>query len=121
MSRASRLGYDGEHAVEAYLNDEGFPCWRPRAGAAQDQGDLAGLPVVVSVKNHKALDLAGWVGALPRMCVAAAKDYGVVWHKRRGKASPGDWYVTMDGATFMVFLRAFEVYRARWHDLDRYP
>lgn len=107
MSRASRLGYDAEHAIEVYLAEHGFACVRPRAGAPQDRGDLAGLPVVVSIKNHKATELGKWMSALPRMCAAAGLPLGVVWHKRRGKASPADWYVTTDGATFLALLAAY--------------
>lgn len=107
MSRASRLGYDGEHAVELYLCNKGFACYRPRAGARRDCGDLAGLPLVVSVKNHAALALADWVNALPRMCEASGLTAGVVWHKRRNRASPGEWYVTMTGETFLALLATY--------------
>jgi len=106
-SRSSRLGYDGEHAVQLYLNARGFPCERPRAGMVQDRGDLIGLPIVVSIKNVARMDLAGWVGALPRMCRAASVPLGVVWHKRRGRGSPADWYVTMTGETFVALMRSY--------------
>ena len=106
-NRAHALGYEAEHAVEVYLRERGYPTTRPRAGAAQDKGDLAGLPVVVSVKNHATIRLADWVGALPRMCSAAELPHGVVWHKRRGKGSPGEWYVTMPGSTFLAFLDSY--------------
>jgi hypothetical protein len=107
QNRSHRLGYEAEHAVETILNVSGFPVYRPRAGAAQDKGDLIGAGVVISVKNHARTSLSEWIGALPRMCEAASLPCGVVWHKRRGKGSPGDWYVTMDGDTFLVFLTAY--------------
>jgi hypothetical protein len=107
VSRNSRLGYDGEHAVEMYLASRGFPCYRPRAGTRRDAGDLAGLPMVISIKNRAALALAEWVEALPRMCEAAGLKHGVVWHKRRNRGSPADWYVTMTGETFMALLASY--------------
>lgn len=45
---------------------------------------------------------------IDRASAAADNDgaqLGVVWHKRRGKGSPADWFVTMDGATFAFMLR----------------
>lgn len=114
MTTAHRLGYDAEHAIALYLASWGYGVERPRAGSHQDRGDLLGLPVVVSVKNHRGLDLSGWVGALPGMCAAAGLDHGVVWHKRRGRSSPGEWYVTTTGDTFIALLRGYETYRARW-------
>jgi len=32
-------------------------------------------------------------------------DYAVVWHHRRGKASPGDGFVTMTGAAWVRLIR----------------
>lgn len=110
MSRNSRLGYDAEHMIQLWLAEHGYPSERPRAGAPNDRGDLVGLPVVVSVKNHRTLALAEWVDALPRMTDAAGVSHGVVWHKRRGRGSPGAWYVTMTGETFVAFLRAYGQY-----------
>lgn len=107
-SRSARLGYDGEHAVELYLHTHGFPVYRPRAGSPQDRGDLIGQPLVISVKNYANPRLAEWVDALPRMRTAAEQPVGVVWHKRRGRGSPADWYVTMTGTDFLVFLAAYK-------------
>jgi hypothetical protein len=108
-SRSARLGYDGEHAVELYLNNHGIEVYRPRAGSARDKGDLVGAGVVISVKNWGNLALAEWLNALPAMCRNARLPVGVVWHKRRNRASPGEWYVTMNGATFLTLLRAYRV------------
>lgn len=72
-----------------------------------DRGDIAGIPgLVIEVKNQQAMDLAGWVDEAEQEAANAGKGVlGVVWHKRRGKASATDWYVTMDGWTFLEFLR----------------
>lgn len=107
MSRASRLGYAGERPVELLMQQEGFPAARPRAGAVADVGDLTGLPLVVSCKNHATLALASWVDDLPRMIAAAGVETGVVWHKRRGRSNPTGWYVTTTGDLFLPLLRAY--------------
>jgi hypothetical protein len=107
MSYESKKGYSAERAVEVLWNERGRPVMRPRAGATQDVGDLVGLPVVQSVKNHARMDLAGWVGGLQRQVGHAGLETGVVWHKRRGKGSPLDWYVTTSGALALVLLETY--------------
>ena len=71
---------------------------RVKTGAA-DKGDIAGLRlhgrrIVVEAKNVARLNLAGWVEEAE---VEAGNDdalAGIVCHKRRGTADPGDQYVT---------------------------
>lgn len=107
MSYESAKGYRGERAVELLWHDLGRPVTRPRAGAAQDVGDLLGLPLVVSVKNCTRVDLAGWVTGMQAQMVHAGLPVGVVWHKRRGKADPRDWYVTTTGRCAVTLLEAY--------------
>ncbi len=107
MGTNHRLGYVGERAVEVMWNERGRPVRRPRAGAAKDVGDLVGMPLVQSVKNHKALALADWVAGMQAQMANAGLPVGVVWHKRRGKASPLDWYVTTSG---LVAVQLIETY-----------
>jgi hypothetical protein len=100
-----RLGTAAEVAVVRYLRHFWPDVERRALAGINDRGDIAGLTgLVVEVKNHRALDLAGWVGEAQRES-AGCPDLGVVWHKRRGKGSPADWYVTMDGATFVALLK----------------
>ncbi len=107
MGRNHRLGYDAEHAVEVMWNERGRPVLRPRAGSQQDIGDLFGLPIVQSVKNHAELRLSSWVNDLADQVGHAGLETGVVWHKRRGKASPLDWYVTTSGRLALPLLEAY--------------
>lgn len=66
---------------------------------SKDRGDIAnlrahGLPVVVEAKDVARLNLAGWVTEAD---VERGNDdalAGLVVHKRRGTADPGDQYVT---------------------------
>lgn len=108
MSRNSKLGYDAEHAVEAWFRSHISPdVYRPRAGTIYDTGDIRGLPFVVSVKNHADLRLADWVGDLAAMCQNAKLSTGVVIHKRRGRGSVDDWYVTTSGALALPLLVSY--------------
>lgn len=106
MSANSRKGYSAERAIEVMLQNMGRHAYRPRAGAAKDCGDIGGQPYVISVKNHGRLALAEWVSDAEAMAVNARLRSAVVWHKKRGKADPREWYVTMSGRLFLP-----------WHEL----
>lgn len=107
MSRSKAKGTAAETAVVRFLQAAGFAqAERRTLNGAQDRGDIAGIPgVVIEVKNHARDQLPAWVAeaALERDNDNAT--LGVVWHKRRGKSSPGDWFVTMSGDQFAQLLR----------------
>jgi hypothetical protein len=107
VSFASAKGYRAEHAIETTLRDTHPGVYRPRTGRARDCGDLGGLPVVVSVKDHARLDLSSWCRDLEAMVAHAGLATGVVWHKRRGHASPLDWYVTTTGRLWLPQYQAY--------------
>jgi hypothetical protein len=73
---------------------------RRRLTGAKDRGDISGLRVhghrvAVEVKDVAKLALSGWVNEAE---TARGNDdglAGVVVHKRRGTADPGDQYVTL--------------------------
>jgi len=131
MSAAKAKGTAAETAVVRFLQANGYPHAERRALAGfLDRGDVAGIPgLVIEVKTAARMELAQWVTeakleATPVRPVALlgpdgrdsgkttweqVSDLGVVWHKRRGKGSPGDWYVTMDGWAFLALLE-------RWTD-----
>ena len=108
MTAARGKGTRWETAIVDYLRANGVPHAERRArNGAKDRGDLSGIPgLVVEAKNTKTLSLAAWVdeAEVERRNDGAA--FGLVWHHRRGKASPGDGYVTMTGATLLDLLRA---------------
>lgn len=108
MSKSKRKGTAGETAVVTALQEEGYPHVERRALAGvNDKGDVAGLPVVVEVKNHKAMALAEWVDEANVEAENAGVEVGVVWHKRVGRGDPRRWYVSMDGERFLKLLRAY--------------
>jgi hypothetical protein len=111
VSTNSKKGYVAERAIEVLLQGR-YPgiaenILRPRAGASNDKGDIHGLPVVISVKNWTDIALGPWVNECGRMIHHAGKGVGVVWHKRRGKGDPRDWYVTMDEPSFRALRDKF--------------
>lgn len=107
MSYESKKGYSAERAVELLWTERGREVYRPRAGAFADIGDIVGLPLVQSVKNHRALDLATWVDGMAVQVQNAGLDLGVVWHKRRGKGHPSGWYVTTTGEMAVELVEAY--------------
>lgn len=106
-NKHKRKGSLAERQVADYLLSLGIPCERIPAGASADRGDLW-VPIIefptIDVKNQAALDLAGWVDRAHEQADNAGRVAGVVWHKRRGKASPADWYVTTSGHSFLKLL-----------------
>ncbi len=104
---AKKAGTEAETAVVAYLKANGWEWAERRAkNGNKDRGDIQGIPgVVIEVKNVAKLDLAGWVKEAETERANDGAWIGVVWHKRRGKSDPADWYVTMTGATFTELIR----------------
>lgn len=110
MSASKRKGTGWESVIVAALQGAGFVHAERRALAgARDRGDIAGIPgLVVEAKNAARLDLAGWLAEAEVERVNDRARWGVVWAKRRGKASAADGYVVMSGATFLQLLSAAE-------------
>lgn len=97
MSKQRAKGTAAETAVVRYLKDRDFPYAERRAlhGTA-DKGDITGIgPIVLEVKNHKTLDLAGWIKELEAEMKNANVNVGAVIAKKRGTTDPGEWYAIM--------------------------
>lgn len=108
MTTSKAKGTRWEGAVVDYLRGRGAPHAERRAlGGTKDRGDIAGLPgVVVEAKSAARLELGAWLAEAEAERANDGADLAVVWHKRRGKTSPGDGYVTMTGATLIQLLTA---------------
>lgn len=106
MSKNKAKGTAWESSVVAYLRDRGWPYAERRALAGgKDLGDVTGIPrIVFECKNAAAIELAQWLDEANEERINAKADLGVVWFKRRGRGSPGDSYVLMDGETFTNLL-----------------
>lgn len=101
-------GTRAENAVVEYLRGQHWPFAERRAKSGnKDRGDIAGLggPVVIEVKDCVKLDLAGWLGELAAEMRNDNARFGAVWHKKRGKGSPAEWYVTLPGHVFADMLK----------------
>lgn len=105
-SSAKAAGTRAETAVANYLRDRGFPHAERRARTgSKDQGDISGLlGGVVEVKDCARLELASWLAEAQAEQANAGAWWSCVWHKRRGKSSPADWYVTLRGDVFAALL-----------------
>lgn len=110
MSKQRAKGTAAETAVVNYLKANGFPYAERRAlSGALDKGDVTGIPgVVIEVKNHAALDLAGWLNELMREMDNAKAEFGTVVAKRRGTTDPGQWYAIMPFEVWVAMLRALD-------------
>lgn len=82
---------------------------RVKTGSA-DKGDIGGLRlagggrVVVECKDTSVAQLAQWAKEVEAERINDAAVAGVVVHKRRGKGSPGEQWVTMTMADFVAVL-----------------
>ncbi|MFF3324921.1 hypothetical protein [Streptomyces sp. NPDC002889] len=110
MSASKRKGTAAETAIVNYLRTMGFVHAERRAlNGTQDRGDIAGIPaVVIEAKNCARQELAAWVTEAEVERDNDRASLGVVWHKRRGKGHPGDWFVTMSGQQFAYLLRELQ-------------
>lgn len=102
MSKSRAKGTAAETALVAYLNTHGFPFAERRAlHGTKDTGDIAGVPGwVIEVKNCAQASVGAWLAEATDEAVNAGVDLACVWHKRAGKGSPGDWWVTMHASVF---------------------
>jgi hypothetical protein len=115
MSYESVKGYAAEHALEQYINDQGFIVWRPRTTSRKsaDLGDLIGLPMVLSIKNHARIALATAVDEMQDMAKQrSAWGTGLLLHKRPRKGDPGQWYATTTVEMVMPLVKAYVIRRA---------
>lgn len=100
-------GTKAEVQVRDYLRAHGYPyAERIPTEGAKDRGDIAGVSgVTIEVKAVREMSLSTWVDEARKEAANARTPVGVVWHKRRGTTDPSQWYVSMDGETFMRLLR----------------
>lgn len=90
-----------ERAIVRYLTNQGFTVERTRAGWSDDRGDIHGIHhrvlgnFTIECKNHKALNLAGWLEELETERENNGGGLGAVVHKRRNFGDGGDQYATL--------------------------
>jgi len=104
---SKKRGTGWESVIVDYLQREGWPHVERRSlNGSTDRGDIAGIPsVVIEAKNCKRVELAEWINEVEQERRNDHADVGVVWMKRRGRASAAGGYVVMTGAQFTRLLR----------------
>ena len=106
MSKQRAKGTRWESRIRDWLQAEGFTVHRQPAHGANDKGDLhVGSDVIVEAKDQARHSLAEWLDEATVEAGNAGRAAGVVWFHRRGKSSPADGYVLLDGRTFAWLLR----------------
>lgn len=106
MSRSKAKGTAWETRIVHALRGAGFVMAERRTlNGIHDRGDITGvIGTVIEAKNCAKTELAAWVDEAEREARNDGARYGVVWHHRRGKASPEDGFVTMSGVVFLRLL-----------------
>jgi hypothetical protein len=96
-SAPKRKGGQFEAAVVNYLRTAGFPqAAKTLAGASDDRGDISGVDhTVVECKNHRALDLAGWLTEARLEAENAGLARFAVVAKRRGVSDVAESYAVV--------------------------
>jgi hypothetical protein len=107
VNRSKAKGTAAETAIVNCLTEERIPARRKAMSGALDRGDIEIFDnlITVEVKNEKRMALSEYVEEAEKEYRNAGSWLGVVWHKRRGKSHPKDWYVTMSGEMFLKILR----------------
>lgn len=107
MSKSKAKGTSWETEIVNYLNNTYWPhAERRTLSGIHDKGDINMHPdVVVEAKNHGTLKFSQWISEAEKERLNAGASIGVVWAKRRGKASASDAYVVMTGEQFIELLK----------------
>ena len=108
MSRQKQKGTAWESKIVAYLQARGWPhAERRTLSGIHDKGDVSGIPgIVIEAKDQARHSFAEWLDEATLERDNARADVAVVWAHRRGKSSPRDGYVLMDGETFTWLLKS---------------
>ena len=106
MSKQRAKGTRWESKIRDYLLDQGVEVHRQPAHGVNDKGDLhIGTDVIVEAKDQARHSLAEWLDEAVLEAANAGRRVGAAWFHRRGKGSPAQGYVLLDGATFVYLLR----------------
>ncbi len=104
-SSSRRKGNRAELAVAKLLRAEGWQARTSRSvQGVQGGADLiTDCPLSIEVKDHARMELAAWLDQAVAQAEPGAP--GVVFHHRRGKGNPADWYATMRVSDLLALVR----------------
>ena len=113
MSKERQKGTAFESSLLPLLRSYYPDASRAPLRGTKDEGDfiLPGAPFIIEAKNHNRMDLSGWLGEAKREAENARKAAGIVVHKRRGVAAPGEQYVTLTLGDFLWLVNGGKGYR----------
>jgi hypothetical protein len=97
MSKGRGKGTTFETLIVRYLQSQGWVHAERRAlHGSVDKGDITGTgPLVWECKNHKTLDLSGWLKQTEQERTNANADHGILVVKRRSYGDPAEQYAVM--------------------------
>ena len=100
--------------LAAALDDDRIE--RRSRNGAKDRGDIGGLRIhgqrlVIEAKNCARLDLPGWIAEAHLEAGNDDAVAGLVCHKRRGSAQPGEQWVSMTLADLVALISGQRVGR----------
>ena len=100
-----RKGQRAELAVARMLRAFGWAARTSRSvQGVQGGADLiTDCPLSIEVKDHARMELAAWLDQAVDQAKPGAP--GVVFHHRRGKGNPADWYATMRVSDLLALVR----------------
>jgi hypothetical protein len=99
-----RRGADAERAVVNWLRRNGWPgaerairtAYTTADRTVADPGDITGTPRLAwQVKDAAAERITTWMADTAQQAATSGADYGILVVRRRGRASPGDWWAWM--------------------------
>jgi len=109
VNRNKAKGTSFETLVVNYLRDYFPHAQRSHTSPTGDAGDVTGIDWLVVQCKNQSRDLLGmWVDAMLRQRTHANVRFGVVVHKRQGKAAAADQYVTMPLSMFAELYSAYQ-------------
>lgn len=111
-SRAiKQKGTSWESAIVKYCEDNGVPATRRQKAGNKDNGDinLCNNLWTVEAKSVATINLPGFLRELDVEMINSKAPWGAVWIKRRGKSSPAEGYVVMEGRQFVELVRQVDL------------
>ncbi|RZU35978.1 hypothetical protein EV284_3461 [Streptomyces sp. BK022] len=103
-NRSKQKGTSFESSVLPAIKEKQPLAERRALEGKQDKGDFY-IPgedrFVIEAKNHKEMDLSGWLREATTEAANANVPHGVVFHKKRGTTDPREQYATMKVGTFL--------------------
>ena len=118
-AKSRNLGNRSEVAVANWLTSQGFEAITSRnaRGGAQGGADIIcpDFPCAIEVKAGARDQLASWLDQARAQGDVGAP--GLLVHKRRGRADPGEWFATMALADLVALVERLRWEPGKWSEV----